>query len=224
MTFMLSTPEAVRARLRLDGVIDGDDLRYGDGPIGSNIAAASAFLQRITRRQIEPQTGVTKRFTTNGRAIVPIVDLRSATSVTLQGVTLQLDQGDSSTAWLLPDRVEPSVYTSVQVRPFGGNWRANPQWFDRNLDTYASRGMSWSSLPNDLEVTGDWGHDPYPPDMVLAGEVLAAWYTKRPDALLANVASTLDGSLLNYAAMPPEVMDFLTAWRLREEMIVAGAP
>jgi hypothetical protein len=211
------TPQDVRDYLRMDGV-DGDDLRYGDRQLGSNIRAASSFLQRTTRRQFEPQTATTKRFTSNGRVVVPIPDLRAATSVTLQDAPLDA----SETYWLIPDPIAPEVYTGVQVRAFGGNYRANPQWFDRNLDRDWRRGLYTTSLPGDLVIVGNWGHDPYPEDLLMATKVLAAWYTKRPEAVLANVRITPEGSELQYGEMPPEVTHFLGTWTLAEQMVVAG--
>lgn len=219
MSFEIVAPEAVRACLHQEGV-DADDLRYGNPQLTSNIRAASTFLQRQTRRQLEPQSAATKTFTSHGRAVVPVYDLRSVTSITLQGAALEAGQ----TYWLIPDPVTPEVYTAVQIRAYsGGNYRSNPQWFERNLDRDARRGL-WpaSSLPNDLVIVGDWGHSPYEDDLQMAAAVLAAWYTKRPDAVLANVAVTAAGSELRYDAMPPEVMSFIHTWRREEEIAVVN--
>ncbi len=140
-----------------------------------------------------------------------IPDLRTATSVTLQGAALT----DSESFWLIPDA--QGIYTTIQFRPFGqggsGSYKANPAWFDRNLDRDYYR-YGYTSLPNDLVIVGDWGHDPLPDDLMHACKVLAAWYTKRPASVLANVAFTPDGNALNYSELPPEVLNFVKAWSI----------
>lgn len=193
--------------------------KYTDGAISSNIRAASAFLERRTGRQFERQTTTTKVFTTNGRAAVTIPGLSSASAVTLQSSTLVLD----STYWLHVDAQQTGVYTSIQVRQFGTwDYRSNPEWFDRNLDSPYWRRGYYSSLPNDLSITGTWGLLPadYPEPLLHATKVLAAWYTKRPDSILANVAITPDGTALDYSAVPPEVGDFIAAYKLDSDQVV----
>lgn len=214
------TAEQLRDYLHLDA--DASDERYGDELLGSNIRAASSFLQRITRRQFEQQDDTAKSFTTNGKANIIIPDLRNATSVTLQESTLDANE----TYWLINDPVEPSVYTAVQVRPFGSaNYRSNPSWFDRNLDTYYGRGWPLSSLPRDLVIVGDWGYAPedYPEDLLLATKLLAAWHTRRPESVLANVRITPEGSELRYGDLPKEVAQFINDWQLTENLaLVSG--
>lgn len=191
--------------------MDGTTGKYSDPLITSNIRAASAFLERATGRQFEAQDATTKTFTTNGLAAMRIPDLRTATSVTLQGAALDADES----YWLIPDNRGRN--TTIQFRAFGYGGRAsylsNPQWFDRNLDRDWYR-YGGGSLPNDLVITGNWGHDPLPEDLLHACKVLAAWYTKRPASVLANVAFTPDGNTLNYSELPPEVVNFVKSWSL----------
>lgn len=189
--------------------------KYTDALIGSNIRAASAFLERRTGRIFARETS-TKLFTTNGRSAITIPGLSSATAVTLQSSTLTAN----STYWLHPDAQQTGLYTSIQVRPFGSyDYRSNPEWFDRNLDT-----ADWrqSSLPNDLSIAGDWGLLPadYPEPLLHATKVLAAWYTKRPDSILANIAITAEGTALDYSSIPPEVGDFIAAYKLDADQVV----
>lgn len=187
---------------------------YSDGMLSSNIRAASAFLERQTSRQFAAQAGVTKTFTTHGQAQVAIPDLRTATAVVLQDTTLTADE----TFWLIEDVRHSGVYVAIQLHNFNrSDYRANPGWFDRNLDRDWRKG--WSSLPNDLDITGDWGHDPLPDELLHATKVLAAWYTKRPDSVLAGVAVTAEGTELRYSDLPPEVAAFITAWNAAEQMV-----
>jgi hypothetical protein len=213
---------AVRDYLELNAVASSS--KYTDGTIGSNIRAASDLLQRVTGRQWEAQSGVTKTFTTNGRASIALPGLRTATSVTLQGTALVAD----STYYLTPDAAQTGVYTGIAFRAYGGDYRSNPEWFDRNLDhwLYPARGGRWS-LPNDLQITGDWGllAADYPDPLLHATKVLAGWYTKRPDSLLANVSITPEGNLLNFSQYPPEVADallgFVGVYRISDSVVVS---
>lgn len=208
---------AVRDYLEVNA---GSTSKYSDALIGSNIRAASAFIERRTGRQFERVTA-TKVFTTHGRAAVTIPGLASASAVTLQGSTLTAD----STYWLLPDAQQTGLYTAIQVRNFGTyDYRSNPEWFDRNLDSpYWNRYGMASSLPNDLSITGTWGLLPadYPEPLLHATKVLAAWYTKRPDSILANVAITAEGTALDYSNIPPEVGDFIAAYKLDSDQVVS---
>jgi hypothetical protein len=191
--------------------VEGTSGKYSDPVITSNIRAASAFIERATGRQFEAQTNVTKTFTSNGAAALRIPDLRSASSITLQGAALDADES----YWLVTDN--HGIYTTLQFRAFGTgygpSYLSNPQWFDRNLDRDWSR-YGTSSLPNDLVITGNWGHDPLPQDLLHATKVLAAWYTKRPASVLANTAFTPDGNTLTYSDYPPEVLNFIESWKL----------
>lgn len=202
------TATQVRAYLDVEGVSG----KYSDAVITSNIRAASAFLERATGRQFENQAATTKTFTTNGVGAVRIPDLRTATTVTLQGAALTLN----SSFWPVSDN--HGIYTTLQLRPYGqgygSGYLANPEWFDRNLDRLWARYGGYGSLPNDLVITGDWGHDPLPEDLLHACKVLAAWYTKRPASVLANTAFTPEGGVLQYSDYPPEVLNFVKAWSL----------
>lgn len=216
MTAEFVLPQQVRDYLRLEGEL-ADDSRYGDPEIGSNIRAASSFLQRVTRRTFETSTGI-RRFSTDGRALMPVPDLRAVNSVSLQEVSLEANVS----YWLIPDPVEPTVYTGLQVRAFGSlDYRSNPQWFDRNLDRWP-RGTAGFTLPNDLEVDADWGHDPLPEDLLHATRVLAGFYVKRPEAVLANVRITPEGAVLNYGELPLEVQEFLRIWSRHDQIVAAG--
>jgi hypothetical protein len=204
------TTQDVRDYLNIEGV---GPMKYSDALIGSNIRAASSFLQKATGRQFENQTGVTKTYTTNGAAAIKIADLRTATSISLQGSELDADES----YWLISDN--HGVNTTLQFRAFGGgsSYLSNPQWFDRNLDRAYYRGTG--SLPNDLVITGDWGHDPLPDDLLHATKVLAAYYTRRPSSLLADAQVTPEGAELRYSSLPHEVQGFISSWTLGTLMV-----
>lgn len=208
--------DAGQVRAYLD--VTGTSGAYSTELITSNIRAAASFLDRETGRQFEYQAAVTKTFTTNGAASVAIPDFKSITSVSLQGVALDVDE----TYWAITDN--KGSYTTIQLRPFGAgrgySYLANPEWFDRNLDRISRYG-SVGSLPNDLVIVGDAGYSPLPHDYAFAVKVLAAWYTRRPASLLANAAATPDGNFLQYGELPPEVTSFIASWKLGGPVMVA---
>ena len=209
----------------------GSTGRWSDAQIGSNIRAASAWLQRKTGRQFEAQDNTSKTFTTLGRAILNIPDLRAVDSVTKTSTALTADEYD-----LLPDRHTTGIYTGIQFRvPYGAGWdyRSDSQWFDRNLDrpNYSGGLAGYASQPNDLVIVGDWGYNPQipgtaptmPDDILHAVKVLAAFYTLRPASVLAGAQVTPEGALLTYRELPVEVRIFLEEWTLGEQAaVIAG--
>jgi hypothetical protein len=205
--------------------------RWTDAQLGSNIVAAQHYLQRETGRQFEPQQNTAKSFTSIGRAIINIPDLRNADSITKAGSAL-----DSGSYDLLPDRMSSGVYTGLQLRVpdvwrgYGDWYKSDPLWWDKNLDrpNYAAGG-SWTSDANDVVITGDWGYEggigwgvtpptvPLPFDALHAIKVLASFYTLRPQSVLAGAQVTPEGALLTYQALPIEVRAFIEQWRLGEQ-------
>jgi hypothetical protein len=188
--------------------------QWSDGLIGSNVSAASANLQRWTGRQFEPQgsnSTVTKVFSSRGRTYVTIPDLRSATAVVHNDSTLTADE----TYYLVPDRMNTGVYTALQLPGLRdrGDHRSYSDWFDRNLDHWHWRGRL-NDIPNDISITGVWGHHPYPEELLHATKVLAAYYTIRSDALLSGARQTPDGNVFDLSNLPREVQDFVRDWKL----------
>ena len=203
----------VRAYAGIEGISEP----WSEHNLSSNIRAASAFLQKRTGRQFELQLATTKTFTTNGEAYINIPDLRSTTGITLNGAA----QTSGTDYHLIPDHHQTGVYIGIQFRGFGRSmdYRSRSDWFDRNLDRY--RWMVGSE-PNDLSITGDWGHSPYPEELMHATKVLAAWYTRRPDALLGGVSVTAGGTEVDLGALPAEVRQFIEDWKLSAQVVGVG--
>ena len=193
--------------------------RASDANLNLMIQSASDFLERGTGRIITASASNTARtFSTFGQAAITIPDLRTVSSATLQGTSLAAD----STYYLIPARQQPvagdTIYTGIQFRAYDRwDYRSNPEWLDRNLDNWRWRGGY--SLPNDLVITGLWGWTTVPPQWKHATLVLAGYNYKRPDSLLANVAITPEGGVLNYGDMPPEVRELIEGWRLTEAVV-----
>lgn len=198
--------------------IDSTTGRYSDAALGSNILAAQSLIEQRTGRQFSPQVA-TRYFTTEGRAALPIPDLRGVTSVTLNGTTLTANE----TYYLLPDPRYPAVFSAIQFRAFGvrrrGSWYLSvPDWWDRGLDM--PNGYDDSSLPNDLVIVSSlWGWSPIPYDVLHAAKALAAWMTKRADGLLGNAVQTPDGSIFDYSEFPPELNAVVAAYQTGAQMV-----
>ena len=204
--------------------------QFSNESLGSNVRAASGYLQSRTGRQFAPLATTTKLFTTEGRTYLTIPDLRTTTSVTLNGVALVANTG----YYLIPDRQNPTIFTGIQFRAFnppgapGGRkqnwWHGHPDWFDRGYDLPNRRGWAdESSLPNDLAIgPGEWGWNPYPDELLHATKVLAAFYAKRPDSVLADVEITPEGGARYFRGLPLEIREFITDWALGEQVVSVG--
>ena len=209
----------VRAYAGIDG--EGDDGRWSESNLSSNIRTASSFLQKRTHRQFELQVATTKKFTTNGLAFVPLPGARgNSPIIRLAGTTMELD----TNAWLIPDTLQSGVYIGIQFRPFGrgADYRSFPDWFDTNKDRRWHPGFT--SDPNDLLVTDDWGYPPdeYPEELLLATKAMTAWITRRPDALLGGVTVTAGGTEIDLSQAPEEVRMFLLDWTISAEPSVVS--
>jgi hypothetical protein len=199
--------------------INTQEDRWQEGPLGSNIRAASAFLQKRTGRQFELQLNTTKKFTTNGEAFVALPGARNnSPTITLAGTALTLD----TDAWYVPDAQQTGVFIGIQFRPFGrrADYRSFPNWFDTNLDRRWHAGFT--SDPNDLTIADDWGYIDYPDELVHVTNVLAAWITRRPDSLLGGVSVTPGGTEIDMSALPIEVRLFIDAWKLGDSVVSVG--
>jgi hypothetical protein len=200
--------------------------QYSDAVIGSNIRAASDYLQRRTGRQFELQSGEAKTFTSYNRAILTIPDLQSVTSVTENGAALTADE----TYYLIPDRRSSGIFTAIQFRVpdqrrDGPEFLHSAEWWDRGLDW--RRSGPYTSDPNDLVVTGTWGYNPLipgtaptiPDELLHATKILAAWYTKRPDSVMAGVQVSPEGAVSDFRNVPQEVAVFIEEWRLGDRAV-----
>ncbi len=207
------------ADVRTFANIAGTTGRYSDAALGSNILTAQSLLQRRSGRQWETQTALAKTFDTEGAAQLPIPDLLSATSVTLNGAALVANES----YWLIEDTRHSGVFVAIQLRVFEHQYRAGPwylansEWFDRGLDLPPYVG---SGTPNDLVITGTWGWSAVPYDVLHATKVLAGWLTKRGDALLANAVQLPDGSVLDYSSWPPEAQDVVREYARGAQAVV----
>lgn len=182
-----------------------------DTLLATCIADATAQAERDTSRVFSAASNVVRRYSTDGQASIVIHDRPysdASRTIVLDGVTLTQD----TDCWLLPDRRNPDVSTTIQLRYYDPSaYARDPDWFDRNLDIYAARGGS----PNDLVITGVIGH-PFPTaDVVHAVTELAAWYYWRAKSGASGVVTTPTGEVIGLADLPPRYSTFVTDWRIR---------
>ena len=199
--------------------------RYSNDTVQSNIWAASEFLEKATNRYFANRTGITLTLTTNGEAAIPLPGVRSIGTVTKGGAAL----ASGTTFHLIPDDQQSGVYTAMSFRAFssrGGGpwWLHSSEWFDRNLDSPLYNGFYGGSLPNDLVLTNvDVGYldATFPYAARHAAKVLAAFYTKRPDALLSGASFGPDGTAFDLSRLPLEVTAFIAGWRIGDQLAVS---
>lgn len=206
-----TTEQAVRDILDLNAA---GSSRYSSATIASNIRASAYFLERATGRIFRDESSLTLKFTTNNQGSVYLPGYRSGGTVSLNGSDLTIDQS----YWLTPDAQQTGVYTGITFHPFGtSDYRSNPEWFDRNLDSPYWQGLTQSrrSLPNDLVFTNSaWGYtDALLPEPVRdANTRHAAWMTLRSDALLSGARAT-DAGIFDLSNLPIEVQNFISSWK-----------
>lgn len=209
-----TTTNAVRDFLDLD--VDATS-KYSDATIGSNIRAASWFLEKATNRFLGDRTQ-TLTFTTNGAASMTIPGLRTASSIQLAGSAITADQS----YWLIPDALQTGLYTGIALRGYnqrrdGPGYLAYSDWFDTNRDQIWRRGGNFTSQPNDLSIAGSWGfvdNSDFPEPIRFAAKVLAAFYTKYPDAVLVGSIQTANDGSIDLSGFPLPVQQFVADWRL----------
>ncbi len=229
---MTTSPIAVAAVLEYMALNSpGSTSQYSSGTVGSNIRSAAASLEKATQRWFMDRPSVTWTTTTNGRAQIYIPGFRTFTSVAIQTAPLV----SNASYWALPDAQNSGIYTGMQLRAFTSQsrdpsrpWLANPNWFDIGADSawyppnYGGA-YAQSSLPNDLVIVGDGGYvDADLPEAFLeAVTIWAAFKTMRPSSLLADVAITPQGGVVNYSSMPPEIQSFIATWKIGETAVAA---
>lgn len=229
MSVYAVTPAEVLRYLQLNPI--GPTSQYDEGTIGSNVLAAQNDLEFAIGRFLLPRTFADDApwaTTTMNQAQVPIWGFRSFSRVTWGGTVMTVGlpgDGSSPSCWAIPDAQQTGQFIALQFRA----WRvdnnrpwylSDPLWWDKALDSpfYPGNwggGYAFSSLPNDLLISGEAGfaEGTLPFGALHAVKVLAAFYTQRPASILADVAITPQGGVVTYSQMPAEVQNFIKAWR-----------
>jgi hypothetical protein len=199
--------DEVKAYLGVTG--NQDDVR-----IASAASNASAMAERDTGRIFAVSSNVTTRYSTDGQASVVIHDrpyLDEARTVTLSGATTT----EGSGVWFLPDRRNPDVSVTAQLRHFDlgrADWfKADPDWWDKNLDTINYT----ASSPNDLVITGVVGHPNLPDDVHQGVLELAAFLYWNEKSGASGFVQTPQGDQVELGEYPQSYQNLVRNWKIR---------
>ena len=202
----LVTLTELKTYLKITGTSD-------DALLASCASNATVTAERDTSRIFAVRSNVTHFYSTDNASSLTIHDrpYNDATRVvTWNGVTQTENEG----YWMLQDRRDPAASITIQLRHFDrtGQWyKADPQWFDKNLDALDRRG----SVPNDLKIEGTVGHPVAPLDVKQAVTELAAAMFWKAKSGASGVVSTAAGSPADIAELEDRYERFVENWRIR---------
>lgn len=224
MTLAVSVAE-VRAYLKLEANNPTGSSQYSDATITSNILASQGTIEQGTSRWWVDRPAVTWTGTSLNRTVVAIPGFRAFTSITQNGTALAFS-GAGQVVFPIADNAQSGLYVGLQFRAFDP-YRAraiysDPLWWDKGMDLPLGRGPWYqTSQPADLVVVGDGGYttSSYPFAFLHAVKVLAGFYTQRPNSLLADVAITPQGGVINYSQLPAEVAAFIKEFRAGPQVV-----
>ena len=203
----LITLTELKTHLGVTGTVD--DLR-----LAAAASNASYMAERDTGRTFAVASNVTRRYSTDGQALLTIHDrpyTDGTRTVILQGATLT----EGSGVWFLPDRRSEDVTVHVQLRHFDTSrtdwYKADPAWFDKNLDRWR-----WASgAPNDLVITGVVGHPSLPPDVRQAVLELAAYLYWSAKSGASGFTQSPQGDEADLGDYPESYKAMVRNWRIR---------
>lgn len=187
--------------------------------LASVASNASAMAERDTGRIFAVTSNVSHTYSTDGQASLVIHDRPRSDAtrvVAVDGVTMIED----TNVWFLPDRRNPDVTATIQLRYYDQSvpqwYKADPGWFDKNLDS-PRYGIG---SPNDLTITGTVGHPVLPGDVKAAVYELAAWLYWRAKGGASSFAETLTGTDVDLSLLPMVYQVMVRNWRIRTAVTV----
>lgn len=197
----------------------------GDDALLTSLQAdAISAVERDTGRTFASGSNSVTRYSTDGQTSIVIHDrpyTDASRTVTLGGVTMN-ESGSSANVWFLPDRRDQAITTTIQLRYYDTSridwYKADPQWFDKNLDNPRGYGAS----PNDLVITGVKGH-PFP-------QADISWAVKFSWAVLyfaakagaSGVVYTPTGEPIDIDGESLRYQKFVREWRIRTAVAIGG--
>jgi hypothetical protein len=186
-----------------------DDLR-----IASAASNASIMAERDTSRVFAVTSNVTRVYSTDGQASMVVHDrprVDPSRVVAWNGASMV----EETNIWFLPDRRSTEVSTTIQLRTYDtsvAHWyKADPQWFDKNLDTRTYP----NGTPNDLSITGVEGHPTLPADVHQAVLELAAYLYWNTKAGASGFVQTPQGDQVELGEYPESYRLMVKNWRIR---------
>jgi hypothetical protein len=190
-----------------------------DGLIASAASNASIMVERDTGRVFAVTSNVTRKYSTNGEASLTIHDrpISDATRVvTVDGTTMTEDTG----YWMLPDWRDNLTSSTIQLRYYDRSrpdwYKADPMWFDKNLDHYPySQGT-----PNDLVITGTEGHPVLPLDVFEWTRRLAAFLYWQAKGGASGFVQSPEGQEFDLSQdRPPGYERFVKDWTIKTAVV-----
>jgi hypothetical protein len=176
--------------------------------------------ERDTGRSFATASNVVTRYSSDGQSSLVVHDrpwTDANRTVVLGGVTMV----EETDVWFLPDRRDQNISATIQLRYYdrgAQNWyKADSQWFDKNLDS----GRFGIGSPNDLVITGVVGH-PFPVDDVVGAiKVLAAWLYWNAKSGASGTVTTPTGEAIDLGQDPPRYVDFVQRWTIHTAVTLA---
>lgn len=208
MGYPLVTLSELKAYLGVTGTQD-------DARIASAASNASIMAERDTGRTFAVTSNTTRVYSTDGQSSLVIHDRPysdDTRTVTWNGATMT----EGTNVWFLPDRRDPDATATVQLRYYdtsrAGWYKADPQWWDKNLDSPRYP----NGAPNDLTITGVVGHPSVPLDVHQAVMELAAFLYWRERSGASGFVNTPQGDQVELASEYPEAYQRMVRdWRIR---------
>lgn len=186
--------------------------------IASIASNASAMAERATGRIFAVASNVTTRYSTDGQASLVIHD-RPVNDATRTVKVGGVDFAEDLNVWFLPDRRNPDVTATIQLRRYEREWFVRSfSWFDANMD---SPKYGYGGTPNDLEITGTVGHPQTPPDVRQGVLELAAWLYHRAKGGATGMAETLTGTDVDLTLLPMAYQVMVRNWKIRTAVALA---
>lgn len=183
---------------------------------------AIAQAESDTGRRFASGSNSSTTYSSDGQALIvvhdrPLVD--ASRTVTVGGVTMT----EGTNVWFLPDRRDSTITTTLQVRYFDtgrGDWyKADPQWWDKNLDRHP---YSYGSQPNDIVIEGIIGH-PFPRSEIGAAiKLLWATLYWRAKSGASGTVYTPTGEPIDISDWPEPYKDFVRNWKIRTAVASVG--
>jgi hypothetical protein len=188
-----------------------------DTLISSCLLSAVAQAEADTGRRFAYASNTVQTWSSDGQTLVRIYDVPrtdATRTITLSGVTLT----EGTNAWLLPDRRNSDVSTTLQLFAFDrtGDWyKSDPQWWDKNLDSLFGR---YGTDPLDVRVSGFIGHPTWRDDVTEQVKFLTAWFYWRAKSGASGVIQLPGGQEIDLGAEPLSSPQFVANWAVRTQV------
>jgi hypothetical protein len=128
---------------------------------------------------------------------------------------------ENTDVWFIQDRRSENITARIQLRAFSGSgewWKADPDWFNKNLDLWARR-YGDGGMPNNLAIRGIIGMPIITDDTWHAIVEMTAYLFRQKDSA-ANITFGPDGSILDISDLPTPVQAWIQNWRIRTAVAV----